>query len=243
PLPGCEHSAHAVYPRRIAMTTLDTLRDALPDYARDLKLNLGSVLAPTGAPGLNERQIWAVALGAAEASRNPAFAAAIGELSAAHLDAAYQTGARAAAAIMGMNNVYYRFLHLVEDPEYGRMPARLRMNVIGNPGMDKADFELISLAVSAINGCGTCVASHERRVRQHGLSREAVQSAVRIAATVHAAARVLDNVGWAAALGEAQAAEDRRLRLHKEQNRQLRTANVSLAGLFCCSIEPWPAVS
>ena len=188
------------------MTTLDTLREALPDYARDLKLNLGSVLSPTGAPGLSERQIWAVALGAAETSRHPAFAAAIAELAALHLDAACQSGARAAAAIMGMNNVYYRFLHLVEDPEYGRMPARLRMNVIGNPGMDKVDFELICLAVSAINGCGTCVASHERQVRQHGLSREAVQSAVRIAATVHAVARVLDNVGWGAAAREAQAA-------------------------------------
>ena len=188
------------------MTTPDTLRDALPDYARDLKLNLGSVLSPTGAPGLTERQIWAVALGAAEASRNAAFAAAVGELAAAHLDATYQTGARAAAAIMGMNNVYYRFLHLVDDPEYASMPARLRMNVIGNPGIDKVDFELVSLAVSAINGCGTCVASHERQVRQHGLSREAVQSAVRIAATVHGVARVLDNVGWGTAIKEAQAA-------------------------------------
>ncbi|HEY6515973.1 MAG TPA: carboxymuconolactone decarboxylase family protein [Steroidobacteraceae bacterium] len=187
------------------MTTLDTLRDALPDYARDLKLNLGSVLSPAGAPGLTERQIWAIALGAAEASRNPAFAAAIGALASAHLDAAYQTGARAAAAIMGMNNVYYRFLHLVEDPEYGSMPARLRMNVIGNPGIDKVDFELVSLAVSAINGCGTCVASHERQIRQHGLPREAVQSAVRIAATVHAVARVLDNSGWRA-ITETQAA-------------------------------------
>jgi alkyl hydroperoxide reductase subunit D len=187
------------------MTTLDTLRDALPDHARDLKLNLGSILSPTGAPGLTERQIWAVALGAAEASRNPAFATALGELAAAHLDAPYQTAARAAAAIMGMNNVYYRFLHLVEDPEYGRMPARLRMNVIGNPGIDKIDFELVSLAVSAINGCGTCVASHERQVRQHGLPREAVQSAVRIAATVHAVARVLENVGWMP-VGETQAA-------------------------------------
>ena len=85
------------------------------------------------------------------------------------------------------------------------MPARLRMNVIGNPGIDKVDFELFSLAVSAINGCGTCVASHERQVRQHGLTREAVQSAVRIAATVHAVARVLDNAGWTAA-GARQAA-------------------------------------
>jgi alkyl hydroperoxide reductase subunit D len=189
----------------MTMPTLDTLRDALPDYARDLKLNLGSVLSPAGAPGLSERQIWAVALGAAEASRSPAFAAAIGGLAAAHLDAAYLTGARAAAAIMGMNNVYYRFLHLVEDAEYGRMPARLRMNVIGNPGIDRADFELVSLAVSAINGCGTCVASHERQIRQQGLPREAVQSAVRIAATVHAVARVLDNVSSGAG-GETRAA-------------------------------------
>ena len=188
------------------MATLDTLREALPDYARDLKLNLGTVLSPTGAPGLTERQIWAVALGAAEASRNPAFAAAIGDLAAAHLDAAQQTGARAAAAIMGMNNVYYRFLHLVEDPEYGRMPARLRMNVIGNPGMDKVEFELVCLAVSAINGCGSCIASHERQIRQHGVPREAIQSTVRIAATVHAAARVLEGVGWGTSIRTPQAA-------------------------------------
>ena len=176
------------------MTTLDTIRDALPEYARDLKLNLGTVLTPAGAPGLSEKQIWGVALAAAIAARNVEFARDIETLAGAHLDAAYVSGARAAAAIMGMNNIYYRFLHLVEDPEYARMPARLRMNIIGNPGIDKIDFELLSLAVSAINGCGTCVASHERQVRQHGVTREAVQSAVRIAATVHAVAGVLEGV-------------------------------------------------
>ena len=105
---------------------------------------------------------------------------------------------------MAMNNVYYRFLHLVEDAEYAKLPARLRMNVIGNPGIARADFELLSLAVSAINGCGTCVAAHERQLRQHGLEREAVQSAVRIAATVHAVARVLEEVQGEA--GQQQAA-------------------------------------
>ncbi len=174
------------------MTTLDTIRDSLPDYARDLKLNLGSVLAPTGAPGLSEKQIWGVALASAIASRNTELARDIEQLATAHLDETYLTAARAAAAIMGMNNSYYRFLHLVEDPEYKQMPARLRMNVLGNPGIDKLDFELLSLAVSAINGCGTCVAAHERQLRQHGIGREAVQSAVRIAATVHAVASVLE---------------------------------------------------
>jgi alkyl hydroperoxide reductase subunit D len=100
--------------------------------------------------------------------------------------------ARSAAAIMGMNNVYYRFLHLVEDDEYAKLPARLRMNVIGSPGVPKADFELISLAVSAVNGCGKCVTAHERVLRQHEVSREAVQSAVRIASVIHAVASVLD---------------------------------------------------
>jgi len=181
------------------MTTLDTIRDSLPDYARDLKLNLGSVLSTTGAPGLTDRQIWAVALASAIASRNVTFTREIELLAGAHLDAAYLNGARAAAAVMGMNNIYYRFLHLVEDAEYSQMPARLRMNVIGNPGIDKQDFELLSLAVSAINGCGTCVASHERTLRKHGLGREAVQSAVRIAATVHAVAVVLEDAGSLAA--------------------------------------------
>jgi alkyl hydroperoxide reductase subunit D len=189
------------------MITLDTIRDAIPDYARDLKLNLGSVLSTTGAPGLSEKQIWAVALASAIASRNTEFTRDIETLASAHLDDAYLNAARSAAAIMGMNNIYYRFLHLVEDPEYAQLPARLRMNVIGNPGIAKVDFELLSLAVSAINGCGTCVASHERQLRKHELTRETVQSAVRIAATVHAVARVLEAPGAQAGVGAgAQAA-------------------------------------
>jgi alkyl hydroperoxide reductase subunit D len=188
------------------MTTLDTIRDAIPEYARDLRLNLGSVLSTSGAPGLSEKQIWAVALASAIASRNGELTRDFEALAAAHLDAAYINGARAAAAIMGMNNVYYRFLHLVEDPEYAQLPARLRMNVIGNPGIDKVDFELLSLAVSAINGCGTCVASHERQLRKHEFTRETVQSAVRIAATVHAVARVLESAKLEAGAGAAQAA-------------------------------------
>ena len=177
------------------MRTLESLREALPGYARDLQLNLGSVLTASGSAGLTERQIWAVALAAASASRNPGFTRDIQALATRHLDAAHINAAHAAAAIMAMNNVYYRFLHLVEDEEYAKLPARLRMNVIGNPGIAKADFELLALAVSAINGCGSCVASHERQLRQHGLTREAVQSAVRIAATVHAVARVLESTG------------------------------------------------
>ena len=188
-------------------TKLDQLRDSLPDYARDLKLNLGSVLTPTGAPGLNERQIWSVALASAIASRNSTLTRAIEAAAGAQLDAAHLQAARAAAAIMGMNNVYYRFLHLVEDAEYAGLPARLRMNVLGNPGIDKLDFELLSLAVSAINACGLCITSHEKKLREHGVTREMIQSAVRIASVVHAVAVVLDYAaGQSAAAADAVAA-------------------------------------
>jgi alkyl hydroperoxide reductase subunit D len=172
--------------------TIEAIRDQLPDYARDLRLNLGSVLTPSGAPGLNEKQIASIALSTAIASRNPQLVREIEAWAQPQLDEASINASRAAAAIMGMNNIYYRFLHLVEDGEYQTMPARLRMNVIGNPGIDKLDFELLSLAVSAVNGCGLCVTAHERKLREGGVTRESIQSAVRIASVIHAVAGVLE---------------------------------------------------
>jgi alkyl hydroperoxide reductase subunit D len=100
-------------------------------------------------------------------------------------------GAKAAASIMGMNNVFYRFVHLASASDYKTLPAKLRMNVIANPGVDKADFELWSLAVSAINGCGMCIDAHEHELRKAGLTSEQVQAAVRIASVVAAAASIV----------------------------------------------------
>jgi alkyl hydroperoxide reductase subunit D len=171
---------------------VDELRNRIPEYAKDLRLNLSSVLTPQGAPGLSPAQLWMTALASAIAARNPGLVRSIESMAQGTLGPAEAEAARAAAAIMGMNNVYYRFLHLVEDDEYAKLPARLRMNVLGNPGVARADFELASLAVSAVNGCGKCVASHERVLRQHDVPREAVQSAVRIASVIHAVAGVLD---------------------------------------------------
>ncbi len=168
---------------------VDGLKAALPDYAKDLKLNLGSVLT---APGLTPQQIWGTALAAAIASRNAAVVAAVAADGAAHLSPAAAAAAKTAAAIMGMNNIYYRFVHLASAPDYGTMPARLRMNALANPGVDKLDFELWSLAVSAINGCGMCIDSHEQQLVQGGMTREAIQNAVRIASVIHAVAVTLD---------------------------------------------------
>jgi len=168
--------------------SLESLKTALPDYAKDIRLNLGSLAAE---PSLTDEQRGGAFIAAALAARNTGVTEALIAEFAPRLAPEALTAAKSAAAIMAMNNVYYRFTHLVGG-DYPNMPARLRMNVMAKPGVDKATFELWSLAVSAVNGCGMCMESHERAVRQHGLSAEAVQAAVRIAAVVHAAAAVLD---------------------------------------------------
>jgi alkyl hydroperoxide reductase subunit D len=169
--------------------SIETLKELLPEYARDLKLNLSTLAAE---PSLNEQQRAGTFIASALASRHKATTSAIFAEFGPKLSPEALTAARAAAAIMGMNNIYYRFLHLTSAPDYKTLPAKLRMNVIGKPGVDKVDFELWCLAVSAINGCGMCIDSHEKVVRHGGLTAEQVQAAVRIASTVHAVAAALD---------------------------------------------------
>ncbi len=168
--------------------SLDALRDQIPDYAKDIRLNLGTLAAETT---LSDQQKWGTFLAAALAARNAAVIRAVHAEVSDKLSADAVTAAKAAAAIMGMNNVYYRATHLMHAEDYKKMPAKLRMNVIANPGVDKIDFELWSLAVSAVNGCGMCLDAHEKVVRKGGLSTDQVQAALRIAAAVHAAAAVL----------------------------------------------------
>ncbi|MGH8620111.1 MAG: carboxymuconolactone decarboxylase family protein [Burkholderiales bacterium] len=168
---------------------IETLKERIPEYAKDLKLNLSS-LAQEAA--LTEQQRAGTFVATAIASRNQDVAAAVVAEFGGKLSPEALTAAKAASAIMGMNNIYYRFTHLASNPEYRALPAKLRMNVIGKPGVDKADFELWSLAVSAINGCGMCIDAHEKVLKDAGLSAEAIQAAVRIAAVVHAVAAVLD---------------------------------------------------
>jgi len=173
---------------------LNELKSGIPDYAKDLRLNLDSVLTESGAPGLSAKQIGLVALASAIASRYAPLAAAVASEAANSAAPQELNGARTAAALMAMNNVYYRFTHLVGNEEYVTQRAGLRMNGMANPGCDKIDFELCSLAVSAINGCGKCMDSHEQTLRKHGLGAAAIQSAVRIASVVHAVAVTLEQV-------------------------------------------------
>lgn len=168
--------------------SLDALKSRLPEHAKDLKLNLSSLARETL---LDDQKKFGTFLAAAYAVGEPETLKAIAAEVDDKLSDDARTGAKAAASIMGMNNVYYRFTHLASTKEYRTLPAKLRMNVIANPGVDKADFELWSLAVSAINGCGMCVDSHEAELRKAGLTSEQIQASVRIAAVVNAVAAVV----------------------------------------------------
>lgn len=166
--------------------SLDALREALPAYAKDLSLNLSSLANETL---LSDQQKWGTFLASAHAVGQPDVVKAIE--AAAQLTPEARDAAKAAAAIMGMNNVYYRALHLMQNPEYRTLPARLRMNVIANPGVEKNDFELWCVAVSAINGCGACLDSHEEELKKRGVPNTQVQAALRIGAVVNAVSRVM----------------------------------------------------
>lgn len=167
--------------------SLKEFADGLPDYARDIRLNIDAVLRDTA---LNDQRKYGLLLACAHGSGyRPIVVAAEAEVQG-KLSAEAAEAARAAAAVMAMTNVYFRFVHLASNKEYGQLPARLRMNVLGSPGIEKVDFELYSLAVSAMNGCGLCVDSHEKVLRQHGIAPEIVQTAARIGAIISAAATV-----------------------------------------------------
>jgi alkyl hydroperoxide reductase subunit D len=171
------------------MGAVDTLRDAIPEVARDIRLNLQAVLT---SGSLTAAQRWGVAVASAAASRNQQLRDAVIEDARREVPEAVIEDGLAAAALMSMNNVYYRFRHLVGKPAYSEKPARLRMNRLVKPATSKTDFELFSLAVSAINACETCVRSHEAVVIEGGLSEDQVHDAVRLAATINAAAVSLE---------------------------------------------------
>jgi lipoyl-dependent peroxiredoxin subunit D len=169
--------------------SVETLKEKLPSFAKDVRLNLASMATDES---LGEQTKYGLFLSAAIATRNPVVVAAMESEATGKLTPAAAAAAKSAAAIMAMNNVYYRFSHLASNKQYATMPARLRMNVIANPGVEKSDFELWSLAVSAINGCGTCIDAHEKALNEVGVAAETIQTAVRYAAIIQSVAVAIE---------------------------------------------------
>lgn len=169
--------------------SIEELKDGIPDFAKDVRLNLTSMASDET---LGEQTKYGLFLACAIATRNPAVISAMEAMAADKLTPAASAAAKSAASVMAMNNIYYRFVHLASNKEYATMPARLRMNVIANPGVDKADFELWSLAVSAINGCGACIDAHEKALHEAGVASTSIQTAARFAAIIQSVAVAIE---------------------------------------------------
>lgn len=169
--------------------SLDDIKGKLPDFAKDVRLNISQI---ANDELLGPETKWGLLLTAAIASRNAELAAAVQTEALAKAGETVVTAAKACAAIMAMNTVYYRFTHLASEKTYSTMPAKLRMAVIANPGVPKDDFELWSLAVAAIVGCGMCVDAHEKALREHGVATQTIHTAIRYAAIMQSAAVALE---------------------------------------------------
>ncbi len=165
--------------------SLDELKLQIPDSAKDIRLNLGNVLT-IGESGLSLPQLWGTALAVAYSIGDTSLTTTILNEGVEALSDEVQQAAKIAAALMAMNNIYYRALHLIDDKELNVLPARLRMNALANPGIDKKDFELMCLAISAVNGCGMCLQSHASTLKKEAVTIAMIQHALKIAAVLNA---------------------------------------------------------
>jgi alkyl hydroperoxide reductase subunit D len=169
---------------------LEELIGGLPVYAKDLKLNYSSLVKQNTE--LTPQQLWGTVVVAAIATRSAELTTEVIAEAEEILSPAALEAAKAAAAMMGMNNIYYRFQHLTTNEKYATLPARLRMNVLRGHSIEPVDFELWCLVVSAVNACGKCVDSHEKVLREKGASEELINAAIRVTSTIHAIGVVLD---------------------------------------------------
>jgi len=171
--------------------SLEELIGGLPAYAKDMKLNYSSLVKQNTE--LTPQQLWGTVAVAAIATRNAELTAAAIANAAAVLSPSALEAAKAAAATMGMNNIYYRFRHLTTNPKYATLPARLRMNALRGHSVDPVDFELWCTVVSAINACDKCVDSHERVPREKGITEELINAAIRVASVIHAIGVIVES--------------------------------------------------
>jgi alkyl hydroperoxide reductase subunit D len=165
------------------------LLDELPAEARDLAVNIERIWKEES---LSPEQRWGVALAAAQFIGHPRLLEAWREAAEAEkVDPSIQSDAAAAAIIMGMNTVYFRFRHLAKAEEYGRMPPHLRMTRMKQVATTEAFFELFSMGPAVLAGCALCVEAHEAALLKEGISREQIHDAVRLASVLQGLAVAL----------------------------------------------------
>ena len=170
------------------MENINELLKQVPPAASDLASNLSTVLQ---SQFLSPQQIWSVALTSSFFVQHPALTAAVLGDAQGIIGEDGVEDARGAAAIMGMNAVYYQFRHMIDKESYSERMAGLRMNRMVNPATSKLQFELCSLACAAIAGCEACLLAHEANLVEEGLTEDQVHDTIRIAAVIQGIAVAL----------------------------------------------------
>lgn len=170
------------------MSWVDQVKEALPDYAKDTKLNIDSVI---NRSTLDIAVANGCALAAAMATGNGKLVTFI---QSSMEDALERDAALTASSLMGMNNVWYPYLEMVNDPNLSGLPAQLRMNAIASHGGTTKDrFEAYALAASIVGKCHFCVKAHYDTLRKEGYTVEQLRDIGRIAAVVTSVAKVLNS--------------------------------------------------
>ncbi len=163
------------------MPTLDELKNLLTDDTKDLRLNLGNVL---DSGDLEPQERYAIALCSAIFLGEKELASALIAQAGATLSPEAIADAKAAAAIMGMNTVFYRFRHMIGKESYGQRSAGLRMSRMARPAVNKKLFEMCSMACAVLAGCEMCIRAHEASLLHEEVTEDRVHQVVRIAAVV-----------------------------------------------------------
>lgn len=174
----------------ISSISLEKLAAADSRFIKDLKLNVSGMLNSTN---LNKKEVYLLALSVAVNEKHAVLIDAFDALARKEgATDAEIAETHACTALMNTNNVFYRFRHYMHDVEYyNNQPAGLRMSIMMNPVLGKEFFELMSLTVSALNGCERCVTSHEASVKQHGASEQRIYDAIRLVAVIKSLSVVL----------------------------------------------------
>ncbi|MGI8740512.1 MAG: carboxymuconolactone decarboxylase family protein [Gammaproteobacteria bacterium] len=173
------------------MEFINIIKQAMPDYAGDTRLNLDGVVARSSLEG---NDAAGVSLAAAFAARSKTIVDAIRDTDA--LAPEELNAALSAAALMGMNNIWYPYVEMAEDKDLSSQPPQLRMNAyMTSGGVDRRRFEMYALAASIVGKCHFCVKSHYELLRKEGMSAQQLRDVGRIVAVINAAAQVLNAEG------------------------------------------------
>lgn len=186
---GAELVAMLNLPEDYTNQSLELLRQGDSRYIKDLKVNLKNVL---NSDQLNEKEAALLGLAIAANQNNDVLVDYFNKLSAENgASEAEIADAVACTSLLASNNVFYRFRHFTNKEKYEQLPARIKMNIMMKPVLGKEFFELVSLAVSAVNGCEQCVKSHEHSLIELGSSEERIFDAVRLSSVVVSLCKVI----------------------------------------------------